>query len=155
MRAITGQILVLLVLALGSLAEGLRIINDNTDVFGANLAGAYVAALGGVLLFFTGIFIYFSTKNGAAVTAGESVSIGFSGPARKVWLLVLLFAAYATGVDILGYLISTVAFFLVYLRFFGAYAWLRTITYSLAFSIVFYVIFVQVGMALPTGVFGV
>lgn len=156
MRTVLAQIGVLVLLSTLSIVEGITIITDNAGTYGANLAGWYVIGLGSILALMTVLHI-FNNRDRLKVlrTATQPKQDADQvGQQRRVWLLLLLVAVYIISIDFIGYTLSTVLFFIIFLRFLGGYCWGKTVMYSLLFGVIFGFVFMQVGMALPTGFFG-
>lgn len=149
MRYVLAQAGVLLLLSIAAVLQGTTIIRDYSTTYGANLAGWYLIALGAVLGVITLIYFF---RNGrqpeevfAAPTAEEQLQ------RKKLGWLLLLLVGYVLVIDYLGYIVSTVLFFMIYLRFLGGYGWGRVLWISIVFGVSFGLIFSYVGMSLPTG----
>lgn len=158
MRTILSQSGVLVLLCTLALVEGFRIIKDNAGTYGAELAGWYVIGLGAILALLTVLYIIENRSMLTARPAAAAVPAAGEAAAdksqRKVWLLLSMVAAYIIMIDYLGYTLSTVLFFTGFLKLLGGYRWGKALAYSLLFGVVSGYIFMQVGMALPTGIFG-
>lgn len=141
------QLAAIIALAALAIAEGRTIIVENTEIFGSELAGWYVIALG-CLLTILGIAYYVREKN-IVITEDDQAETANNN--RKVAQFYPLMIAYAVGIEYLGYIISTLLFFTIFLRFFGKYNWKKVAILSIAISIGFGVVFEQVGMSLPKG----
>lgn len=152
MRKIYIQAGLLVLIAVLALFQGYDLIVENRKVFGATLAGVYVMALGGLLGLLT--LFYAVTSLGAAKVQPETSSSGATDKknARNLQYLLCLLVLYIVSIDILGYGLSSILFFIIYLRLIGRREWKPLLIIAIGFGVAFTLVFRLVGMSLPRGV---
>jgi hypothetical protein len=133
MRSIEGG--VLLIVGLITLVEGLRLVeggdpNAITDVLGP---GYYDCFLGDVS--YAGVIKMKSD--------GLNSAIRIQGINRAALYMVLVFFLYIVLIDILGYLIPTLLFFLLEFWLAGVKSWKTNVALTLIVTFVFYAIFIR------------
>lgn len=148
-KALWVECCLLLGLSAIGLFEGVRLIGK-VQVKGEPIGpGWYVVFVASVLLL---CVLIYSVKGLVRLTRDRSQQAeGKPGeeknPSLFAWgaiLPVAVFAAYIFLLPILGYVTSTVFFFLLALRTFGERSWVRCILFSTVFTVGFYVAFVRV-----------
>lgn len=156
MREAFMGILVALVGLIG-LIEGARLSWFQANaVFRDTLGGGYFVLAVSAAIFVCGMITAVSGWRAAAVGHDQPVQKTGPGVPRSVVVKVVatisLCVAYLLLIGFTGYLISTVAFFLVAFRVAGVRSWPVIVALSLALSAAFYVIFVMYGgIQFPTG----
>jgi len=69
-------------------------------------------------------------------------------------LMTATLGAYILAIDIVGYLAASFLFFLLELRIVGIKSWAKSIVSSIAFAVIYYLVFVRFcNMIFPTPVF--
>lgn len=151
MRKLYIQAGLLALIAVLALFQGYDLIVENRKVFGATLAGAYVMALGGILALLT--LLYATTSLGAAKAQTDALSCETTDKknARNLQYLLSLLVLYIVSVDFLGYGLSSILFFIIYLRFIGRLEWKPLLVIAIGFGVAFTLVFRLVGMSLPRG----
>ena len=135
---------VILLISLLSVIEGIGIVNSSKA--GEGQGGWYLIFLG-ILLAGLTIF-HFITE----MRTEEPASQMNSKTVRKIKLFLLIFLGYVILTTVLGYMLSTVLFFLCHLRFLGEYKWKSVSWMSLAFGVSLGLIFMYAGMSLPESI---
>lgn len=132
-----------LLMAVGLIAagEGLRIILRHTEKLRALEAGCYLAVTGVLLLAVT--TVYWRSTPDTEWKAGPGI--------RWVITAMLILVAYAVLLPTLGYLLSTLLIFIVYLRTFGAYSWLFVLGFSGAMAIGSTWLWERLAIMMPSG----
>lgn len=143
------QVVVIIAVAILSIIEGRSIIADNSEVYGSELAGWYLIALG-LMISLLGIGYFIKDKVVPVYIATADDQANFD---KSMQFLPVL-AVYVAAMPFLGYIISTCGFLLVYLKYFGRYGWKRVLILSISISAIFGIVFEQVGMNLPKGFLG-
>jgi uncharacterized membrane protein HdeD (DUF308 family) len=98
--------------------------------------GLYIYILGGVLLVTGVVYIVTHMRSAAEVSPGE-VSVS------RVLSVTLAIAMYAVFIERFGYVLATLAFFIVMFWLFGVRRWRVNLPLSLAGAAVFYVVFIR------------
>lgn len=138
-------------LAAMGLFEGLK-INQNESVLSEPVGpGWYIISLSAMLLI-CGVFSMYSwfreSKRACksleeGVKGAERISLShYAGPAV---IGTLALVAYTVMLPIVGYLVSTMLFFVFSLRIFGEKPWLRCIVIGILLGLAFYCGFVVLG----------
>jgi putative tricarboxylic transport membrane protein len=144
MRSIEGG--VLLIVGLITLVEGLRLVeggdpNAITDVLGP---GYYDCFLGAILMI-TGV-VHLAVSYAGVIkmkSDGLNSAIRIQGINRAALYMVLVFFLYIVLIDILGYLIPTLLFFLLEFWLAGVKSWKTNVALTLIVTFVFYAIFIR------------
>ena len=147
MNAKNIQLAVIITVAVAAIIEGRSIIVENTEVFGSEFAGLYIVALG-ILMVILGILSYLSKEE---TTDENSEQDETKENNKRVGQLFPLLVVYGFGIKFLGYILSTILFFIIFLRFFGRYKWRKVLVLAFGISISFGLLFQQTGMELPKG----
>lgn len=141
------QPLLLLLVAVVAILDGVRIVVGKQDMVGAREGGGYVVLLGLILACLAVAYASQLRKpvtrpgfHWKAQTGIHWVPIGFA-----------ILAGYILLIDHLGYPLSTLLFFITYLRVFGAYRWVPIIGGSLAVAVALTLLWSALGMVLPRG----
>lgn len=147
MRQSQVEVVLLLLIAAVVIRDGMLIVNNYRAKLGAEEGGGYLVILG-LLLSFLAIAYWLQSRS--QVTMPEVdwrtekgihwVPIGFA-----------VLAGYILALGYLGYLLSTMLFFVVYLRVFGSYRWIPVLVGSFAISIVSAYFWETLGVVLPDG----
>lgn len=139
---------VLLGLSIVAVLEGLRVISRYTTTFGSVQAGGYLILLGAVLGFLT-VFAWFTGNLG--LRKSQNSKNDKRRIPKQVVICLLILAGSSLCIPWLGYMLSTILFFLAYFMLLGGYRWVPALLYSIALGITFAVIFAKAGMMLPQG----
>ncbi len=79
---------------------------------------------------------------------GEGKHISFE--IGQVGQSVILYISYSIAVPFLGYLLSSIIFFVLMMRIFGETSWIKTIVFGLVFAAVFKIVFISLmGIPMP------
>ncbi|BDG59536.1 tripartite tricarboxylate transporter TctB family protein [Caldinitratiruptor microaerophilus] len=148
MRRTKALFALLTVLALVTAGEGWRLISRYGSQLGGRQAGGYLVLLGAALMILT---LLGRHRGEFAGDPGPATGGGPAGGARRVTVCLVILAGYVFLTPRLGYLVSTVLFFLTYLRVLGNYRWAAAIALSALFGVGSAVVFAQAGMVLPRG----
>jgi hypothetical protein len=140
-----GGLCALSVIAIG---DGIRIIAFHSATFGAYHAGGYLILLG-VLIGFLTTLTWARGESGPRPSSENKTEK--KGIPKPVVLCLAILAGSAILIPFLGYMISTVLFFLAYFRILGGYRWPRALALSIGLGVVFAYIFSVAGMMLPQG----
>lgn len=140
------ELLLVLPLALIAVWDGARVAIVRKATRGAPEAGGYVVLLGVLLAIL--ILVYWF--RGRSREEDTGISGGTEG-LRWVWLGFAILVLYAFLIEPLGYLLSTVLFFVVYLRVFGGYRWTPIVAGSLAIAVSATYLWAKLEMMLPRG----
>jgi hypothetical protein len=113
-------------------------------------SGGYLVLLGALLVCLA--LAYAVRLRLGRLRAGFADGIG--GGARRVCGAVGILAGYVLLMDRLGYVLSTAAFLVAFLRLFGSYAWLWILVASLGLAVVLAHSWALLGLMLPGGILG-
>ena len=138
--------------SLVAMGEGIRLTlqldpQAVSDVLGP---GYYVFFLGAALMVTGIIYLVVYGRKKAKVEKGV-----VSGPMRKVMItMIAVMAIYTFLIEITGYLVATLFFFLVEFRVIGVKSWVTNILLTIAFTAVYYFVFLRCcAMVFPRGIF--
>lgn len=70
---------------------------------------------------------------------------------KRVVLCLSILGGTAALIPWVGYLVSTMVFFLFHLRLIGGYRWSKALVWSVGLGILFAYVFAAAGMMLPQG----
>jgi hypothetical protein len=108
----------------------------------------YLQGLGWMVAFFTILFILKEIRG-----SSDLKTIRKETKLRHLMFAMVLYIFYILSTPWLGYVLSTLLFFLIFLRWVGKYSYLKTFTFSTLITICFYLIFIKgFEMALPAGI---
>jgi hypothetical protein len=144
--------LLLLILSFVGLGESLRLILDKDpqkvyDVLGP---GQFVLVLSLALMAIGASHLIVNLRKGAIVPRTE-VNVEMR---NRMIGMALALAFYTLAIDFLGYLISTVLFFLLEFRIVGIKSWRSNIMITIVLTAVYYVVFIKYcEMVFPRGIF--
>ena len=138
----------LLALSVIAIVDGFRIILGHSSTFGATYAGGYLVLLG-LLIGSLTVYAWLGGKLEKPRSQDEKAEKG-SVP-KKVVLCLLILAGTSLLVPRLGYMLSTIIFFLAHLRLLGGYRWLPAFLWSSSLGVLFAYILTIAGMMLPQG----
>jgi len=137
-----------LALSVVAAIDGFRIILRHSSTFGASYAGGYLVLLG---LLIGGLTMYSWLRGKLEKTqSGDEKREKRRAPKRVVLCLAVL-AGSSLLIPWLGYMLSTLLFFLGYFRLLGGYGWLPAFLWSASLGVLFAYIFTIAGMMLPQG----
>ncbi|MEW6267458.1 MAG: tripartite tricarboxylate transporter TctB family protein [Thermodesulfobacteriota bacterium] len=139
---------ILLTLAVLAAADGSRIIGGHSSTFGAIHSGGYLILLG-LLIGGLTVFSWLRGEPERPPSGEEKPEKG--GIPRQVVLCLAILAGSSLLIPWLGYMLSTVIFFLAYFRFLGGYRGLPAFLWSAALGVLFAYVFTIAGMMLPQG----
>lgn len=139
---------VLFGLSLVAVIDGVRLIFFHSATFGSSQAGGYLILLG-LLIGFLSLHAWRRGNLGSRATTDAPPESGKRTGSVILCLLILAGTAFVT--PWLGYMLSTVLFFLAYFRILGGYRWVRALMLSAALGVLFAYIFTEAGMMLPQG----
>ncbi len=125
MRLKPIESVVLMLMALTAIGEGIRIVIQQATKLRAFQAGGYLVLIGLLLAGMT--ILYWLREPEIRWDAGEG--------GRWAMIAALILVGYTLLLPVLGYVLSTVLAFVIYLRFFGSYRWAFTIAFSCAVSV--------------------
>jgi hypothetical protein len=140
--------IILLALSILALCEGLRIIWGHQSTFGATYAGGYLILLG---LLIGGLGVY--SRVGGASKGSElpKERLKKDSLPKRVLLCLGILGGTVVLIPWLGYMLSTIIFFLVHLRVLGGYRWAPALVWAVGLGILFAYVFAIAGMMLPQG----
>lgn len=147
--------ILLLVLSFVGLGEGIRLVLDvDPHAVPDTLGPGYYIVLVSVLLVVTSITHL--VKNLRREDVGAVVEAVVDKELRwRVVCMILAMILYIVLLDIFGYAISTVVFFLMQFRIVGITSWPQNIALTALATVLFYVLFVvYCEMSFPPGIFG-
>ncbi len=139
---------VLFGLSLVAILDGCRLIFLHSSTFGSIQAGGYLVLLG-LLIGFLSLHAWRRGNLGSRPAAGAQTEKGKT--ARSVVLCLLILSGTSLLIPWLGYMLSTVLFFLAYFRVLGGYRWSRALWLSAMLGLFFAYVFAEAGMMLPQG----
>jgi hypothetical protein len=134
-------------LSLVAIIEGCRLVFFHSATFGSGQAGGYLILLGLVI----GFLSLYAWRRGNLGSRAPADVPPEKGKTRSVVLCLLILAGTALLIPWLGYMLSTVLFFLAYFRVLGGYRWLRALLLSAMLGVFFAYVFTEAGMMLPQG----
>lgn len=128
--------------------------------------GAYLLTLG-ILLFVSSMYVIYSswirgsrqrTGSGGEAETGSAESVGSqhvqrpprTSTRRRLGTLLVTLTAYVTLLPLLGFLIATGIFIVLYLRLIARHGWLKSAFIALLIDLVFTFGFTSLGISLPT-----
>ena len=144
------EVLFLLILAILGIYDGIRMTKvplPNPDPVGP---GWYLFIVSGILFLCTILYLFTERSRwkglGTAERKGRTFSLSIS---TLGWLLMVL-AGYTLAIPRIGYLPSTVFFFVLTLHICGVRSWPKSILWGLLFTVVFKLLFFDLaGVSLP------
>ena len=143
--------ILLLVIGLVSLIEGLRLIlyKDPVILYDVLGPGDYILVLGLTLIFVAVVHVI---VNYSKSIKGKVEMVSKVMRTRMISIVVVIMI-YTFLIDIVGYLVATIFFFLTEFRVMGIKSWRLNIILSIVLTGVYYIVFVQYGdMVFPRGV---
>jgi putative tricarboxylic transport membrane protein len=143
--------IIILILGVVAFSESIRLIleKDPTTVYDAIGPGYYVFFLS-LLLLVAGVAHLMSNLRKRVI---KSVFMK-KGVRTKILSMIGTLALYLILIDVLGYLSSTLIFFLVEFRLAGVTSWRTTILMTLIVTAAYYFVFVEYcSMVFPRGIF--
>lgn len=136
-------------MGVSSIVEGIRLINmKKIQVFDVLGPGKYNLGLG-VVLTILGL-IYLISHCRKDLVKGKSVERGLR---IKMISMIVILGVYSFLINITGYLLASIVFFILIFRTVGFRSWLFIVGLSVGISISYYLIFVQcLSMVFPRGI---
>lgn len=141
MRLKSIESVVLMVMALTAVGEGIRIIVQQATKLRAFQAGGYLVLIGLVLAGTT--VVYWLRESEVRWDTGEG--------GRWVLLSAVILVGYTLLLPVIGYVLSTILAFIIYLRVFGAYRWAFVLGFSCVASVGSAWLWDWLSIMLPTG----
>lgn len=119
--------------------EGLRLSGDRTDLYQMMGPGAYISVLSLALMLTGAIHLIVNLRRSVGV---ERVPVSGIERTRMVGIVVLL-CANIFLIELAGYTVALVIFFLAVFRILEVKSWRTNIILSLSLAAVYYVVFVK------------
>ena len=155
MKTLLSEVFIVAVLGILSVAEGVRLVNKETLQTTDKLGPGYYSIGVGVFLLLAGLAYFLSQrKKLTGVVKEEPVDApaASAGYNRTMLGMVVVMIAYIVLLDVVGYLLSTAAFFLLINRIAGFRSWLVNLGVSALMTAAFYLVFVEwLGIIFPRG----
>jgi hypothetical protein len=142
----------LLVISFFGLAESIHLVYDiDPNAIYDTLGPGYYILFLSIALMVTGVLhIVINYRKGVAT---PKVEVNKELRKRMIGILLVL-GLYAVAIEFIGYLISTVSFFILEFRMVGIKSWQTNIILSVILAAGYYVIFIKYcDMVFPKGVF--
>ena len=117
-----------MLVGVAAVGDGARVIMTKGEVVGGVETGAWIAAIGALLVAGSGVLVTASARH--AYDAPPPCDSVLKPPALAFALLV----AYVASLGLLGYILATALFMAVYLRVFGGYGVTKVALISIAFA---------------------
>ncbi|MBI4189335.1 MAG: tripartite tricarboxylate transporter TctB family protein [Betaproteobacteria bacterium] len=121
------------------MVEGLRLSMQLTDLYRMLGPGVYIFVLSLALVTLGAVHLIVNYRESLGV---ESMPVSRNERMRMVSIVVLL-CANIFVIELVGYLVASIIFFLVVFRILEVKSWRINIVLSLSLAAVYYVIFVQ------------
>jgi len=121
------------------MVEGLRLSADRTDLYQMMGPGAYISGLSLALMLIGAIHLIVNMRRSVGV---ERVPVSRIERTRMVSIVVLL-CANIFLIELAGYAVALVIFFLAVFRILEVKSWRTNIILSLSLAAVYYVVFVK------------
>jgi putative tricarboxylic transport membrane protein len=155
------ELLVLLIVGLGSIVEGVRLVGLDNVQFDRLGPGGYNIGIGAILIIL-GIAYFLNLRKKEAKTGreakektgGDRVSAGNQQRSYTIMMvsIIAIMALYALLINWIGYLLASAVFFLLINRVVGFRSWRSNVAASAVMTACYYVIFVKwMGMLFPRG----
>lgn len=152
-RATIVEGMILLVISLTGIMQGFQLnaIKDPQRLSLLMGPGTYILALSIILLITAIVHVLLGYRKGADVVSAPKTGIHAS---KKLILMIVVFALYAFLIDIVGYIIPTILFFLLEFRISGVTSWKVNTVLTACLVVSFYYIFIKYcEMIFPHGIF--
>jgi putative tricarboxylic transport membrane protein len=146
MKTLIGEVSIVAILGILSVAEGIRLVNRETLQTQDVLGPGYYSIGVGVCLLLAGLAYFFSRRK---KTIGVVKEVPVEAPAanaaysRTMFGMVIVMIAYIVLLDVVGYLLSTALFFLAVNRIAGFRSWLVNAGVSALMTAAFYLVFAE------------
>lgn len=121
--------LLLLVLAAAGIYDGVRLLGASLPFDDPIGPGKYLIFLSGMLLICGVVSFFYGEKR--ETIASKQYFLKFRGPVSQ---LIVVFILYAIATPIIGYLPSSVLFFVFSSKIAGVGSWIRSVILGLAFA---------------------
>jgi putative tricarboxylic transport membrane protein len=155
------ELFVLLIIGLGSIVEGVRLIGVDNVQFDRLGPGGYNIGIGTILIILGIAYFLRITKREVKAereakgkTGGDRVSAGNQQRSYTIMMVSIIatMALYAFLINWIGYLLASAVFFFVINRVVGFRSWLSNLAVSAVMTACYYVVFVKwMGMLFPRG----
>lgn len=152
-RATIVEGAILLVVSLTGIVQGFQLnaIKDPQRLALLMGPGTYILVLSFILLITAIVHVLMDYRKGVDIVSTPKTEIHAS---PKLILMIAVFALYAFLIDIVGYVIPTVLFFLLEFRLSGVTSWKVNTLLTACLVVSFYYIFIKYcEMVFPHGVF--
>lgn len=151
-RRILIEGILLFIIGIGSIAEAIRLFRQKDPNTVYDVLGPWSFIL------FLGIALIINTSIHLAVEYRKKLSKGDEGITqemrRRMIGVIVVFAIYTILIDIVGYAVASIFFFLLEFRIVGIKSWRSNAILSLVFTAAFYLVFVKLcNMVFPHGIF--
>ncbi len=144
-EGISVTVMGLLSLAAGIKLNKLRGVKVQYDIFGP---GNYSLGLGVVLILLGLAYLIFHFNKSLV-----KETLVDKGLRRKMMKMIVVLAVYGLLMNIIGYLLASIVFFILIFRVVGLRSWPSILGLGIGISISYYIIFVRLlGMVLPPGI---
>lgn len=151
-RRILIEGILLLIIGIGSIREAIRLLRqkDPNTVYDVLGPWSFILFLGIVLIITT--FIHLAVEYRKKLSKGDE---GITQEMRRRMIgVIVVFAIYMILIDIVGYAVASIFFFLLEFRMVGIKSWRSNAILSLVFTAAFYLVFVKLcNMVFPHGIF--
>jgi len=148
-RRVWVEGLIFVAFSLISATESIRLLLYRDDKMQMDLLGpGYYLLVMSISLLITSIaYIYIFTQTRHETIAPEKVT---QKGKERLFLSFLACAGYVIFIDLIGYPMATIIFFIIMFKLLGIRTWFKSILLSFVFSVVFYAVFVEfAGMIFP------
>lgn len=155
MKTLLSEVLVMVAVGALSIVEGIRLIlKGELQTYDALGPGFYSIAVGSVLILIGLVYFVSERKRviGAAKIARAPRPVGMTDYKKTMVGMVVAMIAYILLMDLAGYLLATVVFFLIINRIVGFRSWLANLGVTALMTAAFYLVFVSwLGIIFPRG----
>lgn len=155
MKTLFGEVFIVALLGILSVAEGVRLVNKENLQTTDTLGPGYYSIGVGVFLLAVGLAYFFSQRKkltGVAISPPAAAPAADSAHNRTMLGMVVVMIGYIMLMDVAGYLPSTAVFFLLINRIAGFRSWLVNAGVSALMTAAFYLVFVEwLGIIFPRG----
>jgi putative tricarboxylic transport membrane protein len=155
MKTLFSEVLVIVLVGVLSITDGTRLVfKEELQTYDVLGPGFYSVAIGSVLIII-GLIYFVSERKKVLSTAKKpavSQPLG-TGEYKKTMVgMIVVMIAYILLMDLVGYLLATVVFFLLINRIVGFRSWLTNLGITALMTATFYLVFVSwLGIIFPRG----
>ena len=155
------ELIVLLIVGLGSIVEGVRLVGLDNVQFDRLGPGGYNIGIGTILIIL-GIAYFLNIRKkevkaereAKGKTGGDRASAGNQQRRYRIMMMSIfaIMALYALLINWIGYLLASAVFFVLINRVVGFRSWRSNLAASAVMTVCYYVVFVKwMGMLFPRG----